>query len=220
MKLKLLALSIFFAILSLVAYQTYRETKVLKSIDSYESCVSAKGSIIQESYPATCITSLGTRFTENTWGSFTSSQHNFSVGYPTYSKFTTHKYSDGTEYYILFNSGENQQPYLQISFIISKIQPTQPLDDYIYKKYKIANGYTHNGSSPSKVIEFSKTNIKNHEAYLLIKEQKLNSEYNSYELFIRLNDKTVIVIDPGREPQNQEENELFNQILSTFKFTD
>ena len=70
-----------------------------------------------------------------------------------------------------------------------------------------------------KVIEFSKTNIKNHEAYLLIKEQKLNSEYNSYELFIRLNDKTVIVIDPGREPQNQEENELFNQILSTFKFT-
>ncbi len=63
MKLKLFLLSIV-ALLSLVAYQKYSEYSALKSIDSYESCVAANGSTIQESYPATCITRLGTRFTQ------------------------------------------------------------------------------------------------------------------------------------------------------------
>ncbi len=61
MKLKLFLLSII-ALLSLVAYQKYSEYSALKFIDSYESCVTAKGSLIQESYPATCITRLGARF--------------------------------------------------------------------------------------------------------------------------------------------------------------
>ena len=63
MKLKLFLTSIFI-LLSLVAYKTYRDTVALKSIDSYESCIASKGSLIQESYPATCITRLGTRFPE------------------------------------------------------------------------------------------------------------------------------------------------------------
>ncbi len=63
MKLKLFLISIF-VLLSLVAYQQYSEYSSLKSINSYESCATAKGSIIQESYPATCITRLGSRFTE------------------------------------------------------------------------------------------------------------------------------------------------------------
>jgi len=64
MKLKLLVASIF-ALLSLVAYQKYSEYSTLTSIDSYESCIAAKGSLIQESYPATCVTRLGTRFTQS-----------------------------------------------------------------------------------------------------------------------------------------------------------
>lgn len=63
MKLKLFFASIF-ALLTLVAYQKYNEYKTLKSIDSYESCIVAKGSVIQESYPATCVTKISTRFTE------------------------------------------------------------------------------------------------------------------------------------------------------------
>lgn len=63
MKLKLLVVSIL-ALLSLVAYQKYSEYTALKSINSYESCASAKGSTIQESYPATCLTRLGARFTQ------------------------------------------------------------------------------------------------------------------------------------------------------------
>lgn len=63
MQLKLFLISIF-VLLTLVGYKSYSETKILKSIDSYESCIAAKGSVIQESYPATCVTSLGSRFIE------------------------------------------------------------------------------------------------------------------------------------------------------------
>ncbi len=63
MKTKIIFLAILAAI-TLNGFKSYRETLALKSIDSYESCVAAKGSRIQESYPATCVTSLGTRFTQ------------------------------------------------------------------------------------------------------------------------------------------------------------
>ena len=63
MKLKLFIASIA-VLLSLVAYKQYRDFAVIKSVTSYESCASAKGSIIQESYPATCITRLGSRFNQ------------------------------------------------------------------------------------------------------------------------------------------------------------
>jgi hypothetical protein len=63
MKLKLIIISTI-AILTLVGYQKYSDYSFLKSINSYDSCVSAKGSVIKESYPATCITLLGSSFTE------------------------------------------------------------------------------------------------------------------------------------------------------------
>ncbi len=62
MKTKLFLAAALF-IVGIVGYQKYAELSSLKSIDSYESCVTAKGRVIQESYPATCVTRLGTRFT-------------------------------------------------------------------------------------------------------------------------------------------------------------
>lgn len=61
MKLKLFIASIL-VLLALIAYQKYSEYSALKSVGSYESCVAAKGSTIQESYPATCLTRIGTHF--------------------------------------------------------------------------------------------------------------------------------------------------------------
>lgn len=90
MKLKLLIISIF-ALLALVAYQKYSEYSILKSIDSYESCVAAKGSVIQESYPATCVNRQGSRFIQPTpvpvinttnWNNYTHSKYGFSFQYP------------------------------------------------------------------------------------------------------------------------------------------
>lgn len=90
MKLKLFLISIFI-FLSLVGYQKYAEISALKSIDSYESCVSATGSTIQESYPATCVTRLGKRYTEPTpmpvmntsdWKTYTHPKYSFTFQYP------------------------------------------------------------------------------------------------------------------------------------------
>jgi hypothetical protein len=63
MKTKVIFLAIV-AVLGGVGLKAYRETLALKSIDSYDSCVAARGSRIQESYPATCVTRLGDRFVQ------------------------------------------------------------------------------------------------------------------------------------------------------------
>ena len=82
MKLKLFFLSILVLIL-FVAYQKYTEYSSLKSINSYDSCITAKGSIIQESYPATCITRLSTRFTQPIFTQkYFNSIYGFSFEYP------------------------------------------------------------------------------------------------------------------------------------------
>ena len=63
MNTKVMFLAILAAVV-LIGLKSYRETLTLKSINSYESCIAAQGSRIQESYPATCVTSLGARFTQ------------------------------------------------------------------------------------------------------------------------------------------------------------
>lgn len=63
MKIKIFILATL-TLLAIVGYKTYHETKAIKVINSYESCVSVKGSVIQTSYPATCVTRLGSRYTQ------------------------------------------------------------------------------------------------------------------------------------------------------------
>ena len=78
-----------------------------QTIASYEECVKAKGSLVQESYPATCVTRDGTRFTQaltdeekqnllppdstresassfatDNWESYANNQYSFSFKYP------------------------------------------------------------------------------------------------------------------------------------------
>lgn len=61
MKLKLFFLSII-VLLSLVAYQKYSEYSALKFIDSYVSCATAKGSKVDKSSPDICIDPFGAKF--------------------------------------------------------------------------------------------------------------------------------------------------------------
>lgn len=63
MKLKLFLIFII-SIIILVAYKKNQEISILKSINSFEACSVAEGSILTESYPSTCITRLGLRFVE------------------------------------------------------------------------------------------------------------------------------------------------------------
>lgn len=50
----------------LFAYQEYSSQRAVSSVTTYDECVTAPGSRIQESYPATCITKNGNRFTQPT----------------------------------------------------------------------------------------------------------------------------------------------------------
>lgn len=54
-----LIMGIFIGVGGLFAYQEFAASP---EITSYEMCIKAKGSVIQESYPATCITKDGKRF--------------------------------------------------------------------------------------------------------------------------------------------------------------
>lgn len=120
MKLKLFLLSIV-ALLSLVAYKTYRETAIIKSVSSYESCLTERGSIVQESYPATCITRLGTHFIEpitlddsvlplNTYDFCGSSQSKISFSFtpPAGWKVTKPEGSPGFQRYRISNPSDTQ----------------------------------------------------------------------------------------------------------------
>ncbi len=63
MKIKIIIILII-SILTTVMLVTYTQYRSLRSISTYEDCLSSRGSVIQESYPSSCITSIGTRFTE------------------------------------------------------------------------------------------------------------------------------------------------------------
>ncbi len=48
-----------------VAIFYFQQSLAIKQISGYEDCIQAKGSLIQESYPAVCVTKDGRRFTQN-----------------------------------------------------------------------------------------------------------------------------------------------------------
>ncbi len=47
-----------------LAFQNWQLQKQLMTPTTYEECVASKGSTIQESYPATCVSISGARFTQ------------------------------------------------------------------------------------------------------------------------------------------------------------
>lgn len=88
MKIKIFIATIF-VLTAFVAYQKYIEYSSLKSIDSYDSCIAAKGSIIQESYPSTCVTLLGTRFSQ--WTKYENIIGKYTFDYPSSWKYIPDK---------------------------------------------------------------------------------------------------------------------------------
>lgn len=218
-KLKYIVIAVIISAVSWYAY-SYHQSRQKIAIDSYQACIDAPGSSIMESYPAVCITKQEQEFIQQSWLTFTSSQYHFSIDYPSYAEVITQQYSNGDEYYIIFNGGNNQQSYFQILIKSEIIQPPNTLEEYITNKYEISDGYTHFGSAPSKVIELINIGTSNNEAHRIIYERKLNAPTNAYEVYFRLDSDRVILFDPGSEPQNQEEKELIDQILSSFRFID
>lgn len=117
--------ALLFASTALLAYQNWQLRERLNAPTTYEACVASAGSIIQESYPATCVTKNGTRFTQplteeeekalqqpdgtESWETYTNGQYGFSLRYPnTYKKVED---PSGWPNAIVILSRSNQQSY-------------------------------------------------------------------------------------------------------------
>ncbi len=208
MKFKLFLISIF-VLICFVAYQKYTEYSSLKSINSYDSCITAKGSIIQESYPATCITRLGSRFVQPkniSWKDYSGGKYNFRISYPSNWIVSSPDPSGDFETSGTLNFyDENKSPIVQASLNVMKRSGTSfPLQvktimNYDWKE-KNKSEYQLAGIVATKISGISNNAIGEHMQSAVLFE---NGEYIYVFHSIGLYDLN-----------------LFNQILSTFKFTD
>lgn len=212
MKLKLLGFGIISLILLTIGYQKYSEYQSLRSIKNYDECVVAKGSIIQESYPATCITSVGSRFTEqlstknvtNGWSIYQNRDHYFSFEYP-----EGWKYEKGS----IFNLSKTF--HKPLTFIESDF-------DYWLSINYLNTGYINNVTSTihdkfgNNTVETT-TICNRSELYMKGSTAKPGSECITIS-HIDYKNIGFITIDLNLNPDYIEEEEIYREILSTFKF--
>ena len=206
MKLKFLLASIF-VLICFVAYQKYSDYSTLKSIDSYDSCATAKGSIIQESYPATCITLLGNRFSQ--WTKYENLIGKYTFDYPSNWEYIPDKREIWND--IIVGDGDNKdslKSFIQVSIINS-------LNFYV-------------PWSSKKEIKLNKNNLGQ---YILLGDTPANTEIDHMPAAIKktINDSgmttNIAILDNSRIVSIQiftatELQNLHDQIISSFKFTD
>lgn len=118
-------------------------------ISSYDDCVKAKGSRIQESYPATCVTAGGQRFIQPistptvnptkvvdptaNWKTYTNVKYRFEFKYPNQYEA---KEAINPNYLLLVNLNKKQNSVFNISIVTY----TKTLDDYLNTQYCVPNG--------------------------------------------------------------------------------
>lgn len=203
MKLKLLVVSIL-ALLSLVAYQKYSEYSALKSINSYESCASAKGSTIQESYPATCVTRLGSRFTQVidqlTTKTYTNSVMKVSFDYPS----SLIAFGNDTSLGVSLGAPETGGLGFEVNMIKNKSVNNLFAEDKL--KFE---GYLESSNKPPSL---KATTINNYQAReTVFKNAAYGVDIRS--IYFQRDVDVVNILLPAYEESPS------NQILSTFKFT-
>lgn len=205
MKLKL----IFFAIvvvLVLVGYSTYRQYSTLHAISSYDSCAAAKGSVLQTTYPATCITLTGNKFSQ--WVKYENNIGKYTFDYPSSWKYLPDKREvwDG----IIIGDGDNKNN------LVSSVQISIVNSLNFYVPW-----------SGKKEIILTKKNLGQ---YNLLGDTPANTEVDkkpaSITRSIHNNNVTtnIAVLDNNRIVSISiftpyELLDLHDQILSTFKFT-
>lgn len=211
MKLKLFIFALFI-LLSLVAYQKYSEYSALKSINSYESCAAAKGSTIQESYPATCITRLGAHFTESI------NQGNFSQNWLTYTnRIFGVRFQYPGNYENVGCAGivdSNDCISLNDTFIA----PDHP-GRYDYQIEITTKPSNQSYASYLNINAKDLTRIGEKLAYINVAEnaEDQNGKYITKQVGIEISPNAVIYFSGLYD--SVESKKMFDQILSTFKFT-
>ncbi|MFZ2199203.1 MAG: hypothetical protein WAV40_00200 [Microgenomates group bacterium] len=210
MKLKLFFISIF-VLFALVAYQTYRNYFALKSIDSYESCIIAKGSIIQTTYPTKCITALGTEFAQvpkmqdtSNWEAHTDVNFKYSIKYPpTYSVTTypgtwlTEKDGPYRVYIVIYPQSNPPVTTEQVPDIFNLCTEKYPCTEY--KSSPIINS-----------LQFTDIDLK--VAHTVLTTQDLIFMFTLTKPLQMKSSSSYKTLDSNTM-------NIYNQILSTFKFT-
>ena len=209
--------------------------KLLKQtpVTSYEECLIAKGSLIQETYPQVCVTKSGERFTEPVsspsptpfdetvdWKTYSNEKYGFSFKFP--SNLSDLKNQGGTSAtwairpLSLINLGDkatiqegSDAPYDGFSVYVIPNLGTLSFDDFLNKEVQVASDRPRGIES----TEITKITVGNQPAAIInygygvgIKGYYIQSSDN----------KSVIVLTRT----NKTDNFLitFDKILSTFKF--
>lgn len=214
MKLKVIGYCTVALILLIVGYQKYSEYQSLRLINNYDECVAAKGSVIQESFPSTCITNIGTHFTEqltiknvtNRWNIYHNRDRYFSFEYP-----EEWKYENGG----IFNS--NKTFHKQLSFMESDF-------DYWLSINYLNTGYINHITSTTH-DKFGNNTVETtiicnrSEFYMKGTTVKPGSECVTIS-HLDYKDIGFISVDLNLDPKFVEEERIYREILSTFKFID
>lgn len=223
MKLKLFLSSIF-ALLSLVAYQKYAEYSALKSINSYESCVAAKGSVIQESYPATCFSRLGARFTQPinqastaSWNAYSDSKYDFSIKFPQEANIVEKDFGTLGQFkkvaITFIGSSQDQNVYVDTDgYSISIAVYDKELSENVLSSLR---EYSQDKCYPTFVCsEIDTTTISKR----IAKTYSLNNNVKNISNYYLENNDYLFHIEL-QFSRSQIYNQIATQILSTFKFT-
>jgi len=194
-------------------------------INSYDQCVAAKGSYLQESNPATCVTSSGLRFkgaassptptvdpTAN-WKTYTNNQEKIAFDYPqnwslaNYDKESIVVGDDRTEGLTIFFG--IYSPFALESSTTDKI---------IEAWFNYNKGSNAQFPDGGKVLseEFIKVDGFEATKYVLVNniESSIQPSYQRTWAFVPNNNRITLLDYEGTD------NKLFSQILSTFKFLD
>lgn len=211
-----------------VSIQTYSEYSALKSIDSYESCIVSPGSRIQESYPSTCVTRLGARFTESIMGSrysfYASEKYAYQFEYPhstssydyshrTYENYERHDFGVCGSIFAGDSSFDSTQVTENIPFEYLQDIRKLPIGKTIEYSARLANNlqveYIAHRMNDAFIADQMWTSSKNASN----EDSDVESQDATYYLF---RDKNLYLINLSSKSRCTD----YSRILSTFKFTE
>lgn len=204
-------------------------------ISSYDDCVNAKGSIVQYSYPATCVTASGQRFTQPvssptttptetadptaSWKTYTNDTYGFSFQYPpelllsvnctvfAMGNFLTCLQSSDFSY--LMSDPDRKQPDTSKTITVSKgfgLFVEKNIIDYPYDISTLQEDYKRSYNNVSITTINTTPTLK------------VRSDNNPENIrWVMIHNKNVYSI---LSPFNTQNYPVIDQILSTFKFVE
>lgn len=212
-------------LLAFVAYQKYSEYQTLQSIDSYEACIAAKGSIIQESYPAVCVDALGAKFTQylppisSTLKDYSSNSLGFSIQLPENTRINISSEPDVVTLTLPDYKDSSIADLVGVTIIIQEVHAPKISDSKLYatqaSKIDLDNLKQIN---PDVILGISEVTEYQNKMYRYTIKTSIGDRSTMYAR--NSSGKLFRIYDQVYDPTNVGYFLARDQILSTFKFLD